>query len=188
MMLTTYVNGIKKDIVVAVQKNGYAWALDRDNGNITWFTEAGPGGLAGGGHWGAATDEKRVYTNIANSMALNFTLLPSNKNTTAGGWVGMDSSSGRVLWSTANPRNSTANGPVSVANDVVFAGSTDSNGFIFAMNAKNGKILWSYKTGASVYGGMSVKNGCMYVGNGYNVSLGALLNMTGGLFLFAFCV
>ncbi|KAL4395875.1 hypothetical protein AHAS_Ahas01G0035600 [Arachis hypogaea] len=38
MMLSVCVNGTKKDLVAAVQKSGYAWALDRNNGNITWFT------------------------------------------------------------------------------------------------------------------------------------------------------
>ncbi|KAL2330012.1 hypothetical protein Fmac_017593 [Flemingia macrophylla] len=38
MMLTSYVNGTKKDMVVAVQKSGFAWALDRNNGNLVWFT------------------------------------------------------------------------------------------------------------------------------------------------------
>jgi len=100
----------------------------------------------------------------------------------------MDSNTGKILWSTANPSNSTANGPVSVANEVVFAGSTDRNGSIYAINAKTGNILWSYKTGASVYGGMSISNGCIYVGHGYNVNLGFSANLTGGTSLFAFCV
>ncbi|GMN28415.1 hypothetical protein TIFTF001_047884 [Ficus carica] len=51
----------------------------------------------------------------------NFTLKPSAKNTTAGGWVAMDARSGRILWSTADPSNATASGPVSVANGVLFA-------------------------------------------------------------------
>jgi glucose dehydrogenase len=38
MMLTILVNGTKKDVVAAVQKSGYAWALDRDNGSLLWFT------------------------------------------------------------------------------------------------------------------------------------------------------
>ncbi|KAL1360792.1 hypothetical protein AAHE18_04G203500 [Arachis hypogaea] len=187
MMLTAYVNGRKKDLVVAVQKSGFAWALDRNNGNLIWFTEAGPGGTIGGGIWGAATDEKRVYTNIANSDDKNFTLAPSNITTTSGGWVAMDASNGKILWSTANPSNSSSIGPVSVANDVVFAGSVDKQGSIYAMNANNGKILWSYKTGASVYGGMSISKGCIYVGHGFNVNL-AFGRLSGGTFLFAFCV
>ncbi|KAK7394522.1 hypothetical protein VNO78_15051 [Psophocarpus tetragonolobus] len=164
IMFTSYVNGTKKDMVVAVQKSGFAWVLDRNNRNLVWFTEAGPGGYTGGGTWGAATDERRVY--IANSEAKNFTLAPSNMISTAGGWVAMDSINGKILGSTANPCNSTANGSVSVANQVLFAGSMDRMGSIYAINAKSGKILWSYKTGGSVYGCMSISNGCIYVGHG----------------------
>ncbi|XP_022741889.1 uncharacterized protein LOC111293407 [Durio zibethinus] len=189
MILSIYVNETKRDVVVAVQKSGFAWALDRDDGNILWSTEAGPGGLAGGGTWGAATDERRVYTNIANSDGENFTLKPSTRNTTTGGWVAMDANSGQILWSTGDPSNGTANGPVTVANGILFGGSTNSQGPIYAMDTNTGKILWSYNTGATVYGGMSVSNGCIYVGHGYSVSLGAFNpNFTAGTSLFAFCV
>ncbi|RVW82636.1 hypothetical protein CK203_037385 [Vitis vinifera] len=90
-------------IVIAVQKSGFVWALDRNNGSLIWATEAGPGGLSGGGTWGAATDGIKVYTNIVNSDSKNFTLKPSEKNTTAGGWVAMEAGTGKILWSTANP-------------------------------------------------------------------------------------
>ena len=151
--------------------------------------EAGPGGLAGGGNWGAATDTERVYTNIVNSDGKNFTLRPSNKTTTVGGWVAMDASSGRILWSLANPSNATANGPVSVANGIVFAGSTNVKGPIYAINGKTGEIVWSYETGATVYGGMSISDGCIYIGNGYKIGIGLLLgNFTAGTSLYAFCI
>ncbi|KAK9665951.1 hypothetical protein RND81_14G148500 [Saponaria officinalis] len=181
MLLSVFDNGHRRDLVVAVQKSGFAWALDRDSGNIVWSTEAGPGGLRGGGIWGAATDETRVYTNIANSDAKNFTLKPSNKVVTSGGWVAIDPKTGTILWSTANPGNATAFSPVSVANGVVFAGSFDNEGTVFGIEAETGSVIWSYKTGFPVYnGGVSVGNGCIYVGNGYF--------MTGGMTLFAFCV
>ncbi|GAB4830257.1 hypothetical protein Ancab_040679 [Ancistrocladus abbreviatus] len=189
MMLTTHVNGTKKDLVVAAQKSGFVWALDRDNGDIIWSTEAGPGGIAGGGTWGSATDQKRVYTNIANSDAKNFTLKPSKNITTFGGWVAMDASTGEIIWSTANPSNATSSGPVTVANGVVFAGSTNGKGPFYAMNAKTGKILWSYETRATIYGGASISRGCVYFGNGYKVSLGLLTpSYTAGKSLFAFCI
>ncbi|KAF9626574.1 hypothetical protein IFM89_036089 [Coptis chinensis] len=121
MMLTIIVNGTKRDIVAAVQKSGYAWALDREDGRILWCTVAGPGSLVGGGIWGAAADQRRVYTNIANGLQINFTLAPSKKTTTAGAWVAMDAHTGRILWSIANPRNTTTGGPVTVANNVLFA-------------------------------------------------------------------
>ncbi|KAJ7974437.1 polyvinylalcohol dehydrogenase-like [Quillaja saponaria] len=139
--------------------------------------------------WGAATDERRVYTNIANSQHKNFTLKPSQNTTIAGGWVAMEASSGNILWSTANPNDATSPAPVSVANGVLFAGSTYREGPIYAMNAKNGKILWSYDTGTTVYGGISVSNGCVYLGNGYKVTLGFVnRNYTAGTSLYAFCI
>ncbi|XP_051119660.1 uncharacterized protein LOC127243604 [Andrographis paniculata] len=183
MMLTIILNNTKLDIVVAVQKSGFTWALNRSSGDIVWSTEAGPGGTMGGGTWGAATDTRRIYTNIANSDKKNFTLLPSNKVTTGGGWVALDPVTGRILWSTAVPYNATTN-PVTVANGVVFAGSTYGTGPVYAIDAATGQILWSYETGASVYGGFSVSRGCAYVGHGYRM----IPFFTAGSYLHAFCV
>ncbi|KAH6792047.1 hypothetical protein C2S52_002524 [Perilla frutescens var. hirtella] len=185
MMLTIYANGSRKDIGVAVQKSGFAWALDRCNGNLLWSTEAGPGGVGGGGIWGAATDSRRVYTNIANSNKENFTLVPSKNVTTGGGWVAMDAGTGKVLWSTADPHNAT-NNPVTIANGVLFGGSTYGTGPVYAIDATSGEILWSYETGASVYGGFAVSRGCAFVGHGYNRP--PFFTFTPGSFLFAFCI
>ncbi|KAK6913230.1 Pyrrolo-quinoline quinone repeat [Dillenia turbinata] len=187
MMLSSFINGTERDLLAAVQKSGFAWVLDRDNGNIIWTTEAGPGSTGGGGIWGAATDERRIYTNIANGDQKNFTLKPSNKNTTAGGWVAMDASTGIILWSTANPSNALASGPVTVANNVLFGGSMYKTGPLYAMHAGTGEILWSYETGASVFGGVSVSEGCIYVGSGYTSGIGSFTpSNTGGTSLFAF--
>ncbi|KAL0332048.1 UNVERIFIED_CONTAM: Polyvinylalcohol dehydrogenase [Sesamum calycinum] len=147
------------------------------------INEAGPGGTLGGGTWGAATDNRRVYTNIANSNQQNFTLAPSKNVTTGGGWVAMDPGTGRILWSTAVPYNATTN-PVSIANGVLFGGSTYRTGPVYAINAASGEILWSYETGASVYGGLSASKGCVYVGHGFRV----MPALTAGNSLFAFCL
>lgn len=37
LLVTAFVKGRMVDVVVAVQKSGFAWALDRDNGDIIWF-------------------------------------------------------------------------------------------------------------------------------------------------------
>lgn len=101
----------------------------------------------------------------------------------------MDAASGEILWSTADPSNATASGPVTVANGVLFAGSTYAQGPVYGIDAETGEILWSYDTGATVYGGMSVSNGCIYVGNGYKVNLGAFFpSFSAGTSLYAFCV
>ncbi|KAL3501368.1 hypothetical protein ACH5RR_035832 [Cinchona calisaya] len=134
-------------------KSGFAWALDRDNGDIVWFKRAGPGSIQGGGIWGAATDGQRVYTNIINGDRLPFTLAPSAQTTTAGAWVALDANTGEVLWSTANPSNETSPGPMTIVNGLLFAGCVAPNGPFYAMNAKTGDIVWSYNTGATIYGG-----------------------------------
>lgn len=36
MLLTTLSNGQFRDIVVAVQKSGFSWALDQNTGDIVW--------------------------------------------------------------------------------------------------------------------------------------------------------
>ncbi|XP_061351215.1 uncharacterized protein LOC133296280 [Gastrolobium bilobum] len=176
MMLSVQVNGTKQDIVVAVQKSGFAWALDQDNGSLIWSKES-----LGGGTWGAASDEEKVYTNFIVSAS-------SSSTTTSSGWVAMDARNGTIMWSTGNPSNANAFGPVSVANGVIFAGSTDREGSLYAINSKSGEILWSFETGASIYGGVSISDGCIYVGNGYHVAVGFTLNFTAGTSLFAFCV
>ncbi|XP_065879423.1 uncharacterized protein [Euphorbia lathyris] len=181
MMLSVHVNGTKKDIVSAVQKSGFAWSLDRDTGDILWFTEAGPGGFGGGGFWGAATEGRRVYTNINNSERKNFTLKPSNVSVISGGWVAMDGADGRIIWSTGDPVNWSASGPVTIANGVLFGGSTSPTGPFYAMDARNGKILWTFNTGATIFGEASVSDGCVYVGNGYRF-------FSPGTSLFAFCI
>ncbi|KAJ7953774.1 Polyvinylalcohol dehydrogenase [Quillaja saponaria] len=189
MLLTVLANGTLRDVVVAVQKSGFAWALNRDNGNTVWFKLAGPGGKEGGGLWGAATEGRRVYTNIANSDRERFTLAPSNKTTTAGAWVALDANSGRILWTTANPSNETAQAPVTLANGVIFAGSVASNGPLYAMDANTGNILWSYNTGSTIYGGAAASYGCIYIGNGYSVGLAKFHpTWTPGDSLYAFCV
>ncbi|KAK4841234.1 hypothetical protein QYF36_001177 [Acer negundo] len=190
MLLTIYANGTIHDVVVAVQKSGFAWALNRDNGEIIRFKLAGPGGEEGGRQWGAATDGRRVYTNIANSNRVNFTLAPSRQTTTAGAWVALDAYTGEILLSTENPSNDTAQAPVKVVNGLLFAGSVAPNGPIYAMDTNTSRILWSYNTGSTVYGSISASYGCIYLGNGYNVGLAALFHTTWtpGTSLYAFCI
>ncbi|KAE8695615.1 putative WRKY transcription factor 72-like [Hibiscus syriacus] len=180
MITSIKVNGTKRDIVVAVQKSGFAWALNRDNGGRTWWSRRRRRsyGYEEGLHQHSQLSIQEFYFETI-----------GNKHDS--GWMGAmdDANSGEILWSTADPSNSMATGPVTVANGVVFAGSTYKQGPIYAIDAENGRILWSYETGATVYGGMSVNDGCVYVCNGYKVNLGAFFpTFSSGTSLFAFCV
>ncbi|KDP21213.1 hypothetical protein JCGZ_21684 [Jatropha curcas] len=47
IILSIVANSTKRDIVVAVQKSGFAWSLDRDTGDVVWSKRAGPGGYEG---------------------------------------------------------------------------------------------------------------------------------------------
>jgi hypothetical protein len=70
---------------------------------------------------------------------------------------------------------------LSVANGVLYAGSFDPAGHMYALNAANGKILWSFASGGSVLGGPAIVKGVVYWGSGY-VKVGG----TGNNKVFAF--
>jgi len=58
-----------------------------------------------------------------------------------------------------------------VANGIVYAPSmgaaTATTPNMFALDAKTGKVLWSYPSGGSVNAGAVVINGMVYWGSGY---------------------
>jgi outer membrane protein assembly factor BamB len=103
--------------------------------------------------------------------------------------VALDATTGKILWTTANPSNETSPGPVTLVNGVLFAGSVASNGPFYAMDARTGTVLWSYNTGATIYGGASASYGCVYIGNGYSIGLAKFHPAwTSGNSVSAFCV
>jgi glucose dehydrogenase len=167
-MMLTIPHGRKwLDVVIAGQKSGVVWALERDNGTLVWDTVSGPGSALGGSMWGMTTDGERVFTNVVNFYQENFTLVPSNVLTTAGGWVAMNASSGKVLWSVAVPDSSLPYGPLSSANGVVFApGMGPPNGTMYALDPKSGAVLWRQKVPGYLQGGASISDGCIYFGEG----------------------
>jgi len=56
-------------------------------------------------------------------------------------------------------------GPVRYSTGVVYATATDGN--LFAMDARNGKVLYTYNCGSTMYGGVSIDVDRVYVGCGY---------------------
>jgi polyvinyl alcohol dehydrogenase (cytochrome) len=165
------------------QKSGIYWALNPDNGDILWSTQVGPGGGTGGIQWGSATDGRRVYAAISNNYLMPYTLIPSGQQINWGFWSALDVSTGKVIWQTADPTTeATDAGSLSVANGVVYAGS--SSGFMYALDAATGKILWSFASGGSVVDGPSIVDGVLYWGSGYaNATPG-----TGNNRLYAFSI
>jgi polyvinyl alcohol dehydrogenase (cytochrome) len=198
MLLRTKINGKMTDVVGAGEKSGDFLLLNRDTGALIWKTHVGPGGLTGGLQWGSATDGKRIYVAESNSANLS----------TKGYWAALDPSTGQELWRTYDPGTGvggescafifegctwaaigigfgySAQGPVSVANGVVYACSLNPVGAnMVAMDAATGQIKWTHASGSSCIGGAAIANGTVYWGTGYR-SFAPLT--TAGEKLFAF--
>ncbi len=197
-LYTTKVKGKKTELLGAGQKSGIYWALNPDNGSVVWSTQANPGGVMGGLQWGSATDGQRIYTAASNSYFIPHVMGPgplAGQQVTGGFWTALDAATGQVLWENAGttlafptllgapPAGAIAmnQGPVTIANGVMYAGALDQEGTMYALNAATGNILWSFASGGSVNSGAAVVNGVVYWGSGYS-SLGG----TPGTHLYAF--
>ena len=60
-------------------------------------------------------------------------------------------------------------GPITVANGVMYAGSMDPEGHMYAFNGATGEILWSFASGGSVMSAPSIVDGVLYWGSGYAI-------------------
>jgi polyvinyl alcohol dehydrogenase (cytochrome) len=188
--------GVTRDVVGAGQKSGVYWAVDPDTGNVLWKTQVGPGGHLGGIHWGTATDGQRIFVGVNDENGGRYMLGGTGEQagtaTSVGSWAALDPGTGSILWQIANPSmtaplmSASVNGPVAVVNGVVFAGSMDASGTMYAIDASSGKVLWSFPSGATVYSGPAVVGGSVYWGNGYPP--GRLGFGTPGHTLYAFAV
>jgi polyvinyl alcohol dehydrogenase (cytochrome) len=172
-LFTAMIDGAPKDLVGAGQKSGVYFALDAQTGKIVWQTKIGPGGGLGGIHWGTATDGIRVYAGVNNGSGTAFALAGNGPMTTSGAWAALDVASGAFVWEREDPvlmsplSGASVNGPVVVVNGVMFGGSMDMDGTMFALDAATGAELWRFQSGGTVYGGPAVSNGVVYWGTGY---------------------
>ena len=142
---------------------GGGWtAIDAATGDIEWQTADPLGALTATGTGNVIVSQH--YRPIGSSV---YPTLANGNNV----WVGTDS-------------------PAAIANGVLFEGTgdmefqrdTDGNiklvnnypvaipgngGHMYALDARTGAILWSFESGASVYGGATVRDGVVYWGSGY---------------------
>jgi polyvinyl alcohol dehydrogenase (cytochrome) len=158
--------GKPHEFVGAGQKSGQYWTLDPDTGAIVWFTQAGPGGVAGGLQWGSAVDGRRVYTANANSDLTPW-VLPDGSTTNQGVWSALDALTGEILWQVTPTYGGGTSGPVTTANGVVYGCSLDPLGHMYALDAATGDELWSFASGGSCLSGAAISRGMLYWGSGY---------------------
>lgn len=170
------------ELVGAGQKSGKYWALNPDTGAVRWVTQAGPGGTGGGLQWGSAVDGKRVYTANANSDLVPW---PSPSGPTSGVWSGIDAATGAILWQTRPMYGGSTSGPVTTTNGVVFGCSLDrANGYMYALDASTGMILWSFSSGGSCLSGAAISRGEVFWGSGYSNLFGAFGGPNNKLYAF----
>jgi len=156
------------NIVGFSQKSGVYWALNASTGATEWSESVGPGGPLGGIQWGTASDGTNIYIASANSSKTSYKLV-SGEEVTWGFWSAVQASTGKILWQVADPTEGTMDeGALSVANGVVYAGSFDATGHVYALSSSTGKILWSYATGGSVIDGPSIVSSNLFWGSGYH--------------------
>ncbi|MFD0029717.1 PQQ-binding-like beta-propeller repeat protein [Streptomyces sp. NPDC127172] len=167
-LYTAVVHGKRTRLLGAGQKSGVYWALEPATGKVVWQTQVGPGSIIGGMQWGTATDGKRVYAQITNldRKPTTITSVTGKKSTiTSGFFAALDAATGKILWQTADPKDTFDYGFVSSANGVVYAGSV--SGDMYALDGATGTIKWSFDSGGSVVGGAAIVNGSVYWGSGY---------------------
>ena len=178
---------IWNDLVGAGQKTGTFWALNPKDGKVVWQKNIGPAGPTGGILKGSATDGKRIYAASANAkQVFHFPgshTLPSGQTIKYGSFAALDAASGEIVWQVPDPAGvqfpgndneckvdspredcvgAFPKGPVTTANGVVYACSTAPDGPMYAFNASNGALLWTFKSGASCDSGAAVIDGVVY--------------------------
>ncbi|MDP3495791.1 MAG: PQQ-binding-like beta-propeller repeat protein [Hyphomonadaceae bacterium] len=86
-----------KDIILAGQKSGHAWALDPLTGKVIWSQRVGEGTALGGIHWGIATDGVNFIAPINDPLGMS-----ANKAFIAKpGMYTFDLKTGKPAWSYA---------------------------------------------------------------------------------------
>lgn len=194
MLVHTKIQDKDRDIVAVGQKSGVFWAFDPDQEGATlWATTVGPGGALGGMEFGSASDGERIYVQLTNFDHVAFPIEagPQKGRITNGGiWAGLEAATGKILWQTPDPTSTkplkgilvhptfgaflgdgyfaAAKGPMAVNNAVVFAGSMDRKGHMYAFDGRNGKILWSFASGGSVMSAPAIVDNVVYWGSGYS--------------------
>ena len=169
------------DIVGVGEKSGTYWALNPDNGLWSGIPRSVPVRRLAVSN--GAPQPTAIVSMCRSPICLDvpYQLQPSGASVNSGSWAALDPATGKFLWQTATPGACSTSiphvapgcmalGPASVANDVVFAGSMDTNKTnptMFALDAKTGTILWQYVAGSTVNAGPAIVGNSVYWGSGY---------------------
>ncbi len=138
---------VVNNIVYVNSDNGTVYALRANNGTEIWQATIGVGDHA--------DDSPAVAGGIVYVGTRN-------------GYYAFNATNGSQIWfftSPYSPRDFTGyvySSPA-VAGNVVYFGSLD--GYVFALNASDGSIIWSYRTGGFLFSSPAIANGVVFIGS-----------------------
>ena len=183
-MLITRSDG--RDLIVAAQKSGNAFALDPDKkGEVLWQYRAGEGSIWGGIQWGAAVDGDRAYfpvSDIRNPKPGGLHAVGLDAPASAACVRAAAAGSGCASW-TPGCSAALISAPTLIPG-VLFTGSND--GALRAHATKGGEVVWEFDTnrefttlngvragGGAIQGpGPTIAGGMLYLNSGYGDHLG----------------
>jgi polyvinyl alcohol dehydrogenase (cytochrome) len=172
-----------RDVIVAAQKSGNAFAIDPDKeGALLWQYHAGEGSIWGGIQWGAAVDGERAYFPVSDI-----------RTPKPGGLHAVGLTSGERAWYVPPPPLKCASGTgcsaalisaPTLIPGVLFSGSND--GALRAHSTSDGSVIWEFDTnrefetlngvragGGAIQGpGPTIAGGMLYLNSGYGDHLG----------------
>ncbi|MDG2003221.1 MAG: PQQ-binding-like beta-propeller repeat protein [Novosphingobium sp.] len=173
-----------RELVLAGQKAGFAYALDPDTGKLAWKKRIGRGGVSGGILFGIAAANGVVFVPVSD--------MPDGKDhgfPDSPGLYAVDIASGTTVWSAITPGDCGGDrkdcqgghsGAVMATPELVIAGADDA--YLRIHDAADGKVLWSFDTmrdfntvngvaarGGAISGAAApiALNGKLYVSSGY---------------------
>lgn len=181
--------------VFAGQKSGAVWALDPATGKVLWRNPLGTGSPLGGVHWGIAYDGATVYAPIS----IVGKTLPDETvdvSTIKSGLYALNPATGAVKWVFATAPDCAGDrqkrvpscgrmfgfsSSPAIIDGAVVQGGLD--GYLYVLDAKDGKQLWKYDTaiayqasnGVAGKGGsidaadITAANGLLLVNSGYGM-------------------
>ncbi len=192
--------------IAIAQKSGVLWVKHANNGSSVCQVQVGPSGVLGGSMWGSSiidslqgddsnagdTNSKRypnglppngrpiLYVSITNVAKTLFELVDGTK-IEYGFISAIDGLDCTIYWQTPDPAHYMLMGPISTSGNYVFAGSMATEGPMYVVDGRTGRILSTFISGGSVNSGPSFdriqdanrnEKLTLYWGNGYSNILG----------------
>ena len=184
VLIDTKVGGQDRKILVAAQKSGVVWGLDRTTGEVLWSHAVSAGSaLIGGMLNNGAYDGKHFIaagTNCRNAAGQLVSGICNLANTRAT-LVAMDPATGEYAWERELP--SWVWAPITVANGVAFVGVDTT---LRAFDTATGAELFAFPTKGTIASAPVVAEGRVHFGAGLSYFVGTagrvfhVLSLEGG--------